>query len=149
MQFTEDAMYPFWSPDSRYVAFFAQGSLRKIAASGGPSQTLCPAVNGSGGSWNRDNVIVFSPGVGGLRLQRVESTGGVPSDVTERKGNFRYPVFLPDGHHFLYTNTGESQELTGIYVSSLDGKENRRILADTSSPVFAPISGNRIGHLLF
>jgi Tol biopolymer transport system component len=149
MQFTEDAAYPFWSHDSQYVAFFAQGSLKKVAASGGPSQTLCPAVNGSGGSWNRDNVIVFSPGVGGLRLQRVESSGGIPTDVTERKGNFRYPVFLPDGRHFLYTNTGESQELTGIYVSSLDGKENRRILPDTSSPVFAPVSGNGIGHLLF
>ena len=61
MPTTEDATYPFWSPDSRYIGFFAQGKLKKIAASGGPSQSLCDAPDGRGGTWNRDDVIVFSP----------------------------------------------------------------------------------------
>src|ERR1700680_1954953 len=61
LAFTEDATYPFWSSDSRYIAFFAQGKLKKIAASGGPAQALCDASFARGGSWNRDDVIIFSP----------------------------------------------------------------------------------------
>src|SRR5262249_3268140 len=58
---TEDATFPFWSPNSRYIGFFAQGKLKKIAANGGPAQSLCDAPNGRGGSWNQDDIIVFSP----------------------------------------------------------------------------------------
>src|SRR5262249_19249597 len=58
---TEGATYPFWSPDSRYIGFFMQGSLKKISVSGGPAQTLCFAPDGRGGSWSREDVILFSP----------------------------------------------------------------------------------------
>ena len=102
MAFTEDATYPFWSPDSRYIGFFAQGKLKKVAASGGPAQSLCDVPNGRGGSWNRDDVIVFSPSNAGISIQRVAAAGGVPVDVTKTKGNLTHPVFLPDGRHFLY-----------------------------------------------
>ena len=87
MPFTEDATYPFWSPDSRYIGFFAQGKLKKIAASGGPAQSLCDAPDGRGGSWNRDDVIVFLTGHRGTSIQRVAAAGGVPVDVTKTKGN--------------------------------------------------------------
>jgi eukaryotic-like serine/threonine-protein kinase len=140
---TEDATFPFWSPDSRYIGFFAQGKLKKIAASGGPSQSLCNAFDGRGGSWSREDVIVFSPNVPNHAIQRVQAAGGVPSDVTKTKGTQRYPVFLPGGRHFLYEVNGGSPEKNGIYLSSLDGNENRRVLADESSVAFAA------GHLLF
>ena len=58
---TEEAQYPFWSPDSRYIGFFAQGKLKKIAVTGGPAQNLCDAPDGRGGTWNREGVIVFAP----------------------------------------------------------------------------------------
>ena len=141
MAFTEDATYPFWSPDSRYIGFFAQGKLKKVAASGGPAQSLCDAPLGRGGSWNRDDVIVFSNLNAGISIQRVAAAGGVPVDVTKTKGNLKHPVFLPDGRHFLYTLRGGTAEQIGIYVSSLDGKENRRVLADASGVVFAPPHG--------
>ena len=149
MPFTEDGSYPFWSPDSRYIGFFAQGKLKKVAASGGPAQSLCDVPNSRGGSWSHDNVIVFSPNNSGTSIQRVSATGGVAVDVTKTGGNQRFPVFLPDGRHFLYMVRGAG-EGSGVYVSSLDGKENRRVLADVSGIVFAPPArGDRTGHILF
>ena len=150
MPFTEDAMYPFWSPDSRYIGFFAQRKLKKIAASGGPAQSLCDAPIGRGGSWNRDGIIVFTPGASGISVQRVSAAGGVPVDVTRTKSDQRHPVFLPDGRHFLYQIRARAGEPNGIYVSSLDGKVDRRILADVSSVAFAPSAGSGLaGHILF
>ena len=150
MPSTEDATYPFWSPDSRYIGFFAEGKLKKVAASGGPAQSLCDASNGRGGSWNRDDVIVFSPTNTAGLIQRVAAAGGVPVDVTKANGNLRHPVFLPDGRHFLYLLRGGTAEKSGLYVSSLDGTENRRVLTDLSSAVFAPPArSDRTGHILF
>ena len=147
---TEDALHPFWSPDSRNVGFFAQGKLKRVAVSGGPAQSICDAANGRGGSWSRDGVIVFSPDVKGISIQRVAAAGGVPVDVTRTKGDQEDPVFLPDGRNFLYLAIGGPPEQSGIFVSSLDGTANRRILADLSGAVFAsPARGERTGYLLF
>jgi serine/threonine protein kinase len=142
MPFTDGAYYPFWSPDSRYIGFFTDGKLKKVAVSGGPSQSLCDLSHGFGGSWNRGDVIVFSrSGAGGAAIQRVSEAGGVPVDVTKRMGSSVFPVFMPDGHHFLYLLV--SVEQNGVYLSSLDGREDRRILTDESSVAFAA------GRLLF
>ena len=143
---TEGATYPFWSPDNRYIGFFAQGKLKKILASGGPPQTLCDAPEGRGGSWNRDDVILFSAvdEGGGFAVQRVAAAGGVSATAVKApKGISRYPLFLPGGRNFLYVVTRASPEENGIYFRSLDGKENRRILPDESTVVFAE------GRLLF
>jgi len=78
MAFTDDALYPFWPPDSRYIGFFAQGKLKKVAASGGPAQSLCDAVNGQGGSWNRDDVIVFSPNNSGISSSGAPRVAALP-----------------------------------------------------------------------
>jgi hypothetical protein len=139
---TTEAAYPFWSPDSRYIGFFAHGQLKKIAAIGGPAQSLCDAPNGQGGSWNREDVIVFS-GAGGNPIQRVSAGGGVPADVTKLKVLSRSRVFLPDGRRFLYLVAGVFPDRNGVYISSLDGRENRRVLVDTSSVAFVR------GRLLF
>jgi eukaryotic-like serine/threonine-protein kinase len=150
MSSTDGAAYPFWSPDSRNIAFFAGGKLRRIAASGGPSQPVCDAPDGRGGSWNRDDVIVFSPVPQDTAVQRVPAGGGVPVDVTKTKGVYRFPQFLPDGRRFLYLASGSTPENNGIFVSSLDGAENRRVLADNSSVQFASsAAGGRLGHLIF
>jgi Tol biopolymer transport system component len=150
MPTTEDALFPFWSPDSRYIGFFAQGKLKKIAASGGPSQSLCDSGFGGGGTWNADDVILFStaPGANGS-LKRVPAAGGAPADLTKTTAA-SYPLFLPGGHRFLYTLNSASSEMRGIYLSSLDGSENRRILADVLNILFAPsFPRSSFGHLLF
>jgi hypothetical protein len=140
---TEDATYPFWSPDSRYIGFFAQGRLKKIATGGGPAQTLGEAPGPRGASWSGDGVILASVLAG--RIQRIPAAGGVPVDVLKINGVFRYPAFLPDGRHFLYVNI--ATDTAGIYVGSLDGAENRRVLADRSGAVLTSERG--ISHLLF
>jgi eukaryotic-like serine/threonine-protein kinase len=148
--FTDGASYPFWSPDSRFIGFFAGGKLKKLPAAGGLAQSLCDVPSSRGGSWNRDNVIVFSPGNSGISIQRVSATGGAPVDVTRTKGNQRLPVFLPDGRHFLYLKRDAVAADNGIYVSSLEGSENRRVLPDISGVEFAPArKGEHAGHILF
>src|SRR5258708_29076719 len=141
---TEDGSYPFWSPDGHQIGFFAGGKLKKIAAGGGLAQSLCNATEGQGGSWNRDNVIVFSPsGKAGVAIRRVSAFGGIPMDVTKTSCESPFPVFLPDGRHFLYLSREGSREHDGVYAGSLDGDGNRRVLADFSSVIFAA------GSLLF
>jgi serine/threonine protein kinase len=153
---TEDAAYPFWSPDSRFIGFFAQGKLKKIAASGGPAQSLCDVPDGRGGSWGSnagsgEDVILFSPGGGNqFAIQQVPATGGVPADVSKTKGRYFSPIFLPGGRHFLYLVTGATPFFGDIYLGSLDSNENRRVLAGVSQLVFAPsAAGSSTGHLLF
>jgi len=150
MQATEGALFPFWSPDSRYIGFFAQGKLKKIAAAGGPSQTLCDVAYGGGGTWNGDGVILFSTSLGAsASLKSIPSAGGAPADVLKGK-TVSYPLFLPGGHRFLYTLNSPSPEARGIYLGSLDGSQSRRILEDASSTLFAPSApGGRAGYLLF
>ncbi len=152
---TEDATYPFWSPDSLFLGFFAQGKLKKIsvgAPSGpGPPQTLCDAASGRGGAWNREGVIVFSPSPAS-GLYRVPAAGGVPAPVTKpgSAGSHRFPEFLPDGRRFLFLDTSNTPESTGLYAGSLDGMAPARILAEVSNAAYAPPGGSRrSGHLLF
>jgi Tol biopolymer transport system component len=142
---TDGASYPFWSPDSRYVAFFADAKLKKVLASGGPPQTVCDSPEGRGGTWNREGVILFSTVEGGgFGIHRTTADGKTPElAVRTPKGISRFPQFLPDGRHFLYLVTRASAEENGTYFRSLDGKENRRIIPDESGFFF----GN--GRLLF
>ncbi len=142
---------PFWSPDSRFIGFFAQGKLKKIDAAGGPPQTLCDAPNGRGGTWNRDGTIVFAPNNLGP-VHRVSAAGGASTAVTKleeshRQTTHRWPYFLPDGHHFIYrigaTSSAARNENNGVYLSSLESQEQRLILrTDTSAAYVA-------GHLVF
>ena len=105
IQGTEGAAFPFWSHDSRFIAFFAGGKLKKVAIAGGPPIVLADAPAGRGGSWNRDNVIVFNRSLGS-GLFRVSSAGGEATAVTtlaDGEDEHRWPHFLPDGTHFFYT----------------------------------------------
>ena len=100
---TDGAAYPFWSPDSRLIAFFASEDLKKISADGGPPQTICPATQPRGGTWNEDGVIVFS-GNAGNQLYRVSDNGGSAVALPWRDANNEklWPSFLPDGRHLVY-----------------------------------------------
>jgi len=135
---TEGAAFPFWSPDSRFIAFFADGKLKKIDASGGPALTLADAPVGRGGSWSRDGMIIFAPANTGGALLRVSSAGGASSPISGVQG--RLPWFLPDGRHFLYQKQpGNSTILAG----SLDGGETKVVTQAGSNALYAQ------GHILF
>ena len=147
---TDGASFPFWSPDSRALGFFANGKLRRVGAAGGPVYGVCDAPAGRGGSWNRDGVIIFAPNHLGS-LQRVLNTGGAPFEVTkldDERGELahRWPWFLPDGKHFLFLAAKlgfNASEKDAIYVASLDGGERTLILQSGSNVAYAR------GYLLF
>ncbi|MGI9101864.1 MAG: protein kinase domain-containing protein [Terriglobales bacterium] len=146
---TENAMYPFWSYDGRYVGFFAGGKLKKLDASGGPPQILCDASDGRGGTWSQDDVILLSRTTGD-GLSRVPAAGGTPvpiTDVDVGKGELshRWPEFLPDGKHYLFWIQGSSGiEDSGLYLGSLDSKSRQLLVNSDSSGTFAAP-----GYLLF
>ena len=124
---TEGATWPFWSPDSRHIGFFADGKLRRIPAVGGGVQNLCDVPAARGGSWG-DGQIVFAPDAVSP-LYRVADTGGTPTQVTafdstRAEDSHRFPTFLPDGQHFLFAtqSSGEDRENT-ISIGSLDGTD--------------------------
>jgi Tol biopolymer transport system component len=149
---TDDASYPFWSPDSRNIGFFADGKVKKIEASGGPPLTLCDAPIPRGGSWSQDGVIVFTANLNAPLFQ-VSASGGTPTPVTSlpdpTKGEVthRWPQFLPDGRHFLYlagTPYGLKENPTNaIFVGSLDSKDRKFLMRTHSGAMYAS------GHILF
>ena len=143
---TEGASFPFWSPDGRFLAFFADGKLKKIEAAGGPVQTLCDAESGRGGTWNADGVIIFTPsGHLGTGMSRISvAAGGTPTPIStpdaRRGGNtHRWPVFLPDGKHYLYleANVRGGSEVDGIYVGLLDSNEKRFVVKTSMNVAYA------------
>jgi len=150
---TDDAMFPFWSPDSRFIGFFSAGKLRKINANGGPSQAVCDATSGRGGTWSEEGTILFTPSQTD-GIYKVPSAGGVPVAVTEldvKNGetSHRFPAFLPDGVHFLYlvearTETPGSEGGFTLFAGSTQSKERTRLLATNSSARYA-----KSGHVLF
>ena len=142
---TEGGGSPFWSPDSRFVAFWARGRLRKIDVSSGTAVTICEAGGSLPGSWNLQGVILFSPD---SRLSRVAAAGGqavaLKPFADGETGQFN-PRFLPDGKHFLYSSQNKDRQNDGIYVSSLDeGAQRKLILRGAVSAVYVPTD-----HLLF
>jgi Tol biopolymer transport system component len=150
---TEGASYPFWSADGRSLAFFADGKLKKLELSGRQVQTICDAPSGRGGTWNKDGVIVFAPDAqSGKGLYRVSASGGgtvTPvSKVDRSRGELshRWPMFLPDGTHYLYmaTNFAGQKGVDAIFVGALDSNEKRFVVEAAANAAYAPP-----GYLLF
>jgi Tol biopolymer transport system component len=136
---TEGATFPFWSPDSRSLAFFAQERLKKVAAEGGPIQIVCEAHAGRGGSWGKGGTIVFAPDITGP-LMKVPAGGGTPAPVTraaDQQATHRNPWFLPDGRHFLFTLREAGWHFGAVAVGTLDGGEPRVVLERGSNPQYA------------
>lgn len=127
---TDGAAYPFWSPDGRHVAFFADNKLKKLDVGSGVIETICQAGSGQGGDWNRQDVILFSEG-DGTGLSRVNAAGGKPERVTEpdaarEERIHNFPSFLPDGKHYLFHIRGGGNP--GIYVGSLDAGDRKLLI---------------------
>ena len=151
---TEDAISPFWSPDSRFIAFFSPGTgeLKKIEAAGGPARTICAAPQFQGAAtWGRDNTILFTQL--GQGIFRVFADGGTPARVTQlnqarRERNHFWPEFLPDGRHFLYMATAldakGQREVPTVYVAAFDSPDRKPLTQMHSRMVYAPP-----GYLLF
>ena len=142
---SEGSSYPFWSPDGAFIGFFQSGKLRKIAAAGGPAQTICDVANSRGGAWGPDGTILFTDGPTGP-IFRVPSGGGTPAQLTKLSGSdpsegHRAPEFMPDGQHFLFEAIANKPDATGIYLGSLDGSAPIRLLPDDSNGVFVPRAG--------
>ena len=136
---TEGAAAPFWSPDSRSVAFFSASRLRRVDAAGGPVSTLAEASVSIPGAWNADDVILFTPG-NNRPLSRVHASGGgVPSaattlDTSTGETAHGFPVFLPSGQRFLYLVRRASQKQSAdLYVGSLDSADRTSVLEDVTN----------------
>jgi serine/threonine protein kinase len=146
MSGTEGATYPFWSADSRYVAFFAASKLNKIDAGSGQPQALCDAPSGRGGTWGNTGTIVFAADTTS-GLARVDAAGGTRVALTQmdaKETSHRWPDFLPDGNHFLYFAHGSTSPDSGVYLAALDSKERKLLLRNDSNAIYAAP-----GYLLF
>ena len=140
---TIGASYPFWSADSENLGFFADGKLKRVAATGGPVTTLCDATSGRGGTWNREGTILFTPAQYDA-LYRVPSSGGEPTAVTNLdRANLqlshRWPSFLADGDHFVYLRFSSEVARAGtqsIYLASLKEPRSALLLRANSQAVY-------------
>jgi eukaryotic-like serine/threonine-protein kinase len=149
---TDGSNAPFWSPDGREIAFFADGKLKAVPADGGPVRIICDALDGRGGSWGTSGVILFSPARGGP-VFRVPAEGGARVPVTSSTsesnlavvGSHRWPHFMPDGEHFTYNNepNGACSDLTEMHFASVDGKEDHPLLHICSNASYVN------GHLIY
>ena len=125
---TENASFPFWSPDGAYVAFFGNGKLQKMSVSGGTPQALANVLSSRGGSWGSQNIIVYAPDTAsGLWRINADGSGNAPLTndlfaLHKEQQTHRWPVFLPDGRHFLYW--------AGNFANVKDDKSSGIVLGD-------------------
>lgn len=138
---TAGASFPFWSPDSQAIGFFADGQLKRINLGSRLVQTLAPAPLARGGSWSGDTIL-YVPNPNGPVFRLAASGLGAPEplELQDQAGNHYWPFFLPDGRHFLYYVTG-----SGVWIGDVGGDAPRRILDSShSSAVYSPS-----GHLIY
>jgi serine/threonine protein kinase len=145
---TEDATFPFWSPDSQFLGYFAQGKMKRVDVSGGPAQNLSDATAGRGASWSKEGTILFSPSLGD-GIYRINASGGNVTQLTtldpsKQESTHRWPVMLPDEEHFLLMIQSVKPENSGVYVISLKTKEKKRILPDLTRAEYS-----EAGYLVF
>ena len=149
---TEGANFPFWSADGRSLGFFADGKLKRLDLAGGPTQTLCDAPTGRGGTWNKNGDIVFTPsGLLGTGLYRIPASGGTPAQIASpdrslKEDSLRWPFFLPDGIHYLYSaiNLSGRKDLYAIYVGALNSGEKHLVVRTQGNATYVDP-----GYLLF
>jgi Tol biopolymer transport system component len=146
---TEGATAPFWSPDSQYIAFFANRTLKRVRVTGGTSpETICLAdATPGGGAWNKDGTILFAPSLSD-GFFRVAATGGRPVPVlklNEAKSERAdlWPQFLPDGNHFIFYQQTDLDETSGVYTGSLESPGYQKLFSSQTNAVYSQ------GYLLY
>jgi Tol biopolymer transport system component len=151
----DGAILPFWKPDGTRIGFFSGLKLKTIAVTGGRAQDLADATPGRGGTWNQNDVILFAGDSSGT-LSRVSASGGEVTRITtldpaRKEGGHRFPVFLPDGDHFLYAALPGRDGKFNIFAGALsDPKLVSLVVTAPSAPVYAPsTSSGQSGWLLF
>jgi serine/threonine protein kinase/Tol biopolymer transport system component len=136
---TDGAASPFWSPDSRFIGYFTNRKLFKIDASGGGRpQALCEVSESSGGSWNRDGVILFGGSAGLYRVTAHGGTSELATKVSQEEEAHRWPYFLPDGRHFVFLADANTTAGHHIRLGSLDSQESQILFGAVSRVVYAP-----------
>jgi hypothetical protein len=151
---TEGASYPFWSPDSTHIGFFANSKLRTVDIAGGLPEVIADAPNGRGGSWSEDGSILFTP-FGGTTVHLVAASGGAVRnvttlDVTRGEDAHYWPVMLPDGSRFLFFARSTRAENSGVYLARIDGSTPPvRLLAALSSAILATAPSTGATYLLW
>jgi Tol biopolymer transport system component len=158
---TDGAGAPFWSPDSRYIGFFANQSLMKLhlvdGNTNGAPQIICPAESlAGGGAWSQDGTILFAPGLSS-GLSRVAAGGGNPVPVTKLNAvkferSHLWPQFLPDGKHFVFFVLTDMAETTGVYTGAIDSPGSTRLFSSETNAVYAAAPRTitpKGGYLLF
>jgi len=145
---------PVWSPDSRFIAYYAEGKLNKVDSASGDSQILCDAPGFRGAAWSSKGIIAFGAAMGSTGLWTVPEVGGTPKAVTTGSAGLLFsPRFLPDGKHFLYRDLKVGREVA-VYLGSLslpsDRQSTQPLLSTPFQAEFAPFAphGSR-GYLLF
>ncbi len=152
---TEGASAPFWSPDSRFIAFFADGKLKKIDSLGGQPVALCDVPDSfPSGSWGTEHGILFS-GLAAAGISFVPEGGGpsklvLKADASRQELNVGWPTFLPDGRHFLYLGRIESERRPNVRVANTADDRTVALLSNCTRAVYVPAtSGHAFGHILF
>ncbi len=145
---TEGAVIPFWAPDSRQIAFFSEGSLKRMALTDDRAQVICPAPSPRGGAWSPDDILVFAPLSSGALLQ-VSASGGTPTpattlDASKGETAHRFPAFLPDGKHFLYVALPGTNARADTRVGTLDAALGPVVVSSANRASYAAP-----GYLLF
>ena len=144
---SEGASYPFWSPDNKWIGFFADGKIKKVLAAGGPAQVISASVNNPrGATWGPQDIILIGNSIGPIK--KVSASGGPIEDVTalqldRKEVNHRWPQFLPDGRHFLYVVRSSLPGQPGVYLGSLDGRVKKQLIQSNWAAMYAE------GHLLY
>ena len=147
---TDDATGPFWAPDSRRLAFYARGKLKKVSLGGGaiPQDLADAAIDVASGAWNVNEIIVFGrASMDGLFRISAEGGPAVPVttlDTTRGEAGHRWPQFLPDGRRFIFYVRSTIPTNSGVYVGSIDSGKKTQVLSSAVNAVYA---GS--GHLLF
>lgn len=135
---TDDAYFPFWSPDNQSIGFFADYQMKRIDLATGVVRTIANTPHARGATWNGSGTILYASSSG--PLLQISDNGGVPlpvSDLGDGHLNHRFPQFLPDGRQFLFVAVG-TPESSGIYLGSLGQRGYRRVLSDATNGSFLP-----------
>jgi Tol biopolymer transport system component len=158
---TEGGFAPFWSPDSQYIAFFANKTLRKVRVKNAtgdirPESLTTTDGDPGGGTWNKDGAILFAPSMND-GLYKVSSSGGSATpvlklDASKVEHAFLWPQFLPDGKHFIFFDQTGNAETTGVYAGSMESATSQKLFTAETNAVYSPIAGensSKTGYLLY